>query len=96
MNAVKTVHKYEVDRGVAKSIFSIPITSRFLSLQVQDNKPVLYFEVNKNLREATQTFLAVETGAEVPLGVRYIGTVMLDGDSYVLHIYWYRKQGLQV
>lgn len=92
---MKTVYKYEISyKEGSEAIFLIPRGAKFLSLQVQYGNPVLYFEVEPTSRPTEQKFLLVETGATVPLGVKYIGTVMLAEESYVLHIYWYRNMGI--
>ncbi len=93
---MKTVYKYEIHYEEANiATFDIPQGAKLLSLQVQAGKPVLYFEVESRNPTRRQDFLLVETGATIPPGVRlkYIGTVVLRDDSYVIHVYWYAKLG---
>lgn len=92
---MKAVHKYEIYfRETNLASFLIPRGAKFLSLQVQNGNPVLYFEVESLNKTTKQDFLLVETGVTIPTGVKYIGTVMLAGGSYVLHVYWYRNMGI--
>jgi hypothetical protein len=89
---MKTIYKYVIDYEAANiASFNIPLHSKFRSLQVQHDKPVLYFEVESLNKTSKQDFLLAETGATIPSGVVYIGTVMLLGGSCVLHVYWYKN-----
>lgn len=89
---MKTVYKYAIDYQAANiASFNIPRGARFLSLQVQHDNPVLYFEVESRNPTTKQDFLLAETGVTIPLGVKYVGTVTLQSGYYVLHIYWYKN-----
>lgn len=66
----------------------MPIGAHILCVQAQDDKPILYALVNPNNECESRTFELMETGAEFYSTKRcYIGTTMLYGGSYVLHIF---------
>lgn len=92
---MKTVYKYTINYEEANTAsFDIPDGARFLSLQVQQGKPVLYFEVESLNWQRKQDFLLVETGTTIPYGAKHIGTVMLRDGWYVLHVYWDENAGI--
>lgn len=92
-----------MSKRIYKQKLSITGATRFacsrdfniLSVQVQNNGPVLYAEASEvldhpidiNSELNIRTFVSVMTGQEIPENGIYIGTVMLSNGEFVVHIY---------
>jgi hypothetical protein len=83
------IYKYELKPGTDTHL-NLPIGSEVLSVQNQNEKIILYVKFDSEYEEDLRGrhFLAAHTGSEL-FGVigKFIGTVMLDGGSYVCHIF---------
>ena len=82
------IQKYPLQRAPV-TVARVPAGSSIMSVQAQYNEPVLYvLAPDGPVLETMQIELYV-TGAIVhhPSKLEYIGTVMLDNDSFVLHAY---------
>jgi hypothetical protein len=67
----------------------LPFGSTVLTVQAQDNLPVLWAEVDPetSLRE-THHFFLLNTGAELPArSGKYLNTVQINGGKFIFHIY---------
>lgn len=66
--------------------------ARILCVGVQRNKPYLWADVDEHpFKMERKRIVMFNTGEEIPCELahktKYIGTVMLDGGSYVGHVY---------
>jgi hypothetical protein len=62
--------------------------SRFMSIENQNNNPVLYMLCPDNQHKKVVNFTAFETGQEViDPALTYFGSVMLNNGSLVLHYF---------
>lgn len=65
--------------------------ARLLSVSVQDGKPVIYALVDPNEPAIEQhyRFYAAMTGSPcgVPFNARFLGTIQMYGDAFVLHVF---------
>ena len=65
----------------------IPAESKFLSVQKQKDNPTMWFLVNPEFEVVERRFQLFPTGhIDVPKD-GYLGTVLLDDDTYVVHIF---------
>lgn len=89
----KVIHKFPLELGgwgvfpSATHNVSMPRVSRVLALQMQGDTPTLWAQVDPKSSAVTRTFQWVGTGHEVPYGGKYVGTIQLQGGSYVFHLY---------
>lgn len=85
---MKQIWKYKLQPGM--NLFNFRKGSEILSVQVQSNYPVLYAIVNTDEKELVPVDIDcrmtgqsyIETEHE-----RFIGTVMLAEDTFVLHVF---------
>lgn len=85
---MRVVHKFPLNACLHQSV-SMPAGSKVLAVHAQHNVPTLWAEVELGAPHTMYRVALVMTGAEVPqgLGFRYVGTVLLSGDDFVLHCY---------
>lgn len=82
---MKTVWKYSL--GPYGGSIDMPSGAKALHLAKQDGFICLWVEVDPDTPLMERHFVPVGTGHEVPDGAVYVGTVLLDDDSLVLHFY---------
>lgn len=85
-----TVHKLVLDRAAEQQEVTLPLNCTVIKLEVQYNKPVLYYHCNdKEERGTKREIFRSLTGGTAPTlaSYDYLGTVMLDEDSFVLHFF---------
>jgi hypothetical protein len=82
---MNTVHKYVLQTPV--SSVDTYEGARFLHVANQHEQICVWAEVNTLERECVRTLFIVGTGHEVPKGADYIGSALVDGGSFVFHIY---------
>lgn len=84
---MKTILKYELEEGM--NVILTPKHSLPMSVESQYNKPVLYCLVDTETELVERTFEVVGTGLPIESDLHlseYIGTVMLNNESFVLHV----------
>ena len=84
-----TIYKYRVQ---LEEIFTValPAGAEFLSVQVQNGNPEMWFRVDTSRDELPQLFGICGTGAELPAKLRsapFKGTFQLNGGDYVFHLF---------
>lgn len=95
---MKRIFKYplpmEVDNGVArwKDRFEIelPRGAEILTVQEQNNAPMLWALVDPEAIKEKRKMLLLNTGAEMPPDVnyhRFLGTYQLNGGRLVFHLF---------
>jgi hypothetical protein len=95
---MKTIYKFKIeDAGINPQVsFSMPGGAQFRSLLVEDNRPVLYFELEPThyfkpdeYREIEpRDFLLLKTGEPLPEGeLWFCGSASLWDGEVVLHVY---------
>lgn len=77
------IWKYSL--GTPDVSIGVPKGARVLCVQLQNNKPTLWMEVNPTNPEERRHFVTVPTGDGVPTG-KYIGTVQFS-NGLVFHTY---------
>lgn len=87
---MKVVHKFRLKPGSNY----VPANCRILSVGAQHNVPVLWALVDAGIStEFTVEVVAVVTGAPCSEGMGpFIGTVLLDGGNFVLHVFGPREK----
>lgn len=86
---MKKIWKYELPTVAGSTSIEMPFGANILTVQEQHNKPCLWIEADTSAGMRAKYFTLVETGKvkDPEYGYKYIGTVQLDGGSYVLHVY---------
>lgn len=85
---MKVIHKFTLT--VNETEILIAPHSSLLSVQVQDNRICLWFLTEPAVAKTDQRlFVAVQTGEDFKMtnNHKYIGTVLLNHERYVLHIF---------
>jgi hypothetical protein len=89
----KVIHKFPLPLsgwGVLPSVIhhvDMPMVATVLTLQLQHDVPTMWAMVDPKTPTVTKAFQWVGTGDEVSFGGKYIGTVQLQGGTYVFHLY---------
>jgi hypothetical protein len=74
--------------GVGSGSIVMPKGATCLFAREQNNQPCIWALVDPNAEMEQRPFLAAETGnIGIPDASRYLGTCMLEGGNYVLHIF---------
>lgn len=84
-----TIHKHPVFLGDTFTI-ELPEGATFLSLQMQQGKPQMWFRVDDSRQSRRQVFGICGTGHEIPPQVSaapFLGTFQMDGGAFVLHVF---------
>lgn len=80
-----TIHKYPV-RVAEQQIIEVPQGSKFLSAQLQNGEPTLWFMVDTNSEKLPYEVIIVGTGHPVPTNCTdFLGSVQQG--MYVWHIF---------
>lgn len=83
---MKVIWKYPVEPG--RFTISLPVESRFRSVQAQRGKPQMWLEVDPYGPMESITFRCVPTGIEFDVeGLRYLGTFQMADENLVFHLY---------
>lgn len=88
---MKKIYKYQLEVNEL-TLISVPKGSKFLSFKSQHDKPVVYIEVNPEVKE-TEDYLIYLIGTGVTLvedidTFTYLGTELFLQDRFVLHAYY--------
>ena len=65
----------------------IPAGAQILSVAIQFGAPVMWAKVDPEAEKKTRSLFILATGAEVPDGVRFIGTLIFEDGGLVFHIF---------
>jgi hypothetical protein len=80
------VWKFPLELHTVAQNLTMPYGATILHVHAQDDRPVMWAEVNVASPGVTRTFFVVPTGmADVPMGSHYVGTVHIEWT--VWHIY---------
>ncbi len=80
-----TIWKYPVSLGQFE--LEMPGDSAVLSVQVQNNEPVMWVVADPEATKRPFRFVTIPTGGNVPEGSgRFIGTFQLAGGALVFHL----------
>ena len=83
---MRTIWKFEL-KAPACSI-EMPAGAAILTVQTQNNRPVLWAEVDPSVKSIKRKFLTVPTGAEFDIEpAHYVGTFQLHGGVLIFHVY---------
>lgn len=67
---------------------SLPWNSNILTVQIQNDEPVIWYECEPNNSLTDIKIAMYPTGLELPHNVgRYIATIQLENGSVVIHVY---------
>lgn len=87
---MKKIYKYPLLSGLNTEL-NLPIGAQFLSLQVQDLIPTVWFETNPEQPVKQTEILCFGTGWILPENLnhthKYLGTIILEYNSLVWHYY---------
>jgi len=86
---LNTIWKYEIPEDERCFEIRMPKGSKFLSLQMQKNKPVMWYLVNTKNKNVKKRFLANRTGCKVlnKETWKYLDTFQLRDGDCVKHLY---------
>jgi hypothetical protein len=90
----RTVFKYELDLSkLNEGAFplELPAHAEVLSVGVQFGRLVLYARVEPTLRLVPRNVFLVGTGYEAPEMGQFVGTLLLQGGSLVVHVFVERE-----
>jgi len=84
-----TIHKHGVFLGDTFTL-ELPEGATFLSLQMQQGKPQMWFRVEDSRPLRRQVFGICGTGNEIPPQIAsapFLGTFQMDGGALVIHVF---------
>lgn len=81
----RRVYKYSLQLGLGSQQVEMPHGANIVHVHAQNERPVLWAEVNTSAPVVRRTFTVVSTGQDVPVGWAYIGTVHIGWK--VWHVY---------
>lgn len=81
---MRTIHKFPV-YSTGSFVITVPVEARPLSVAVQNEQPIMWFELDTRQEHAKRCFEVVGTGQPVPENAIYIGTYQLGW--FVGHLY---------
>ena len=85
------IFKYELTRN-AHSVLDIHAGAKFLSIAIQNDKPVAWFEINPLAPKVRMNVLQYETGeSKFDDRFQFMGTLMFDNGQYVSHYFLERR-----
>jgi hypothetical protein len=90
---MRVIYKYTLQKLYKEQVLKLPVARTLLSISEQHGNIAMWYEVDTHEPEGGPTkvtgvaFQCFETGDQVPDGWQYMGTVLFDGGSYVLHVY---------
>lgn len=84
---MKKIHKQQLTLEPFLEEITAPQDAVFLSVHRQGALPCLWYECTPGTSPTTWIVYKVPTGENVPPDSHFVGTVLLAGDFYVLHIY---------
>lgn len=86
------IQKYEIPT-IGHNSISIPEDGRVLSAKNQNNRLVVYVDVDENSRVVEWKIDVLLTGQLSPSkNSQFIDTVLLDNDTFVVHVYFSGKE----
>jgi hypothetical protein len=87
---MKTIWKYELT-GKDINRYSIPENYKFLSVERQHGRPVVYFLVDPDSSHLDVTFTVIGTGFDLEEDFvyenKYLGTFMTEDEHWVWHVF---------
>ena len=84
---MRLIYKYTIP-GPGNGPIEMPEGAVVLCAREQANVPCIWALVDPNAKQVQRQILAAETGnISIPEDSRYLGTCLIDGGSYVLHIF---------
>ena len=89
-NRMKTIWKYELN-AEGKQEIQLPLGAKFLTVQIQNDKPCLWALVDTEVPKITETILIFGTGHAVTGEGEYLGTYQLHGGILVFHVFYGRQ-----
>lgn len=85
----ETIWKYDIKIGGLNHLF-LPVYSKVLCVQVQNENPVIWVKVNPENRKEDRCFSVFGTGFEIEtkdVEKIYIGSFQLNDGSFVGHLF---------
>lgn len=82
---MQVVWKYDLQPG--RNELSMPEGGKILTAAAQFDTPVIWAKVDPDRTRVRRTVLAVVTGERVDAMGAYVGTALLVGGNFVLHIF---------
>jgi acetone carboxylase gamma subunit len=82
-----TIWKYQLEM-LTNTVLDIPDGYKILCVKKQHDHPVLYVQVRPDKKKVKVEILRVVTGGPIAFNdYIYLGTLMFENDSFVLHYY---------
>ncbi len=82
---MKTIYKYPVDMSGHMFSILLPKDFKFLRISLQNDKPFIWCEIEKDADKVKTDFRLFGTGQDIPGSANYLGTY--DYGPLVLHLY---------
>ena len=85
---MRTIYKYPIEITDFQ-ILKVPQNRKFLTVQVQNEKPYIWAEVDTDSPTVDINIYVFGTGHPIPpIDINYIGTVQMYEGRGVFHVYW--------
>lgn len=82
-----TIWKYELPTHPSEPL-RLPANAKFLSVQEQNNRPVMWFAIETKEPTDDRYFLLAVTGGYLPTNYKsYLGTFQLNHGTFVGHLF---------
>lgn len=82
---MKTIHKYPLDVVDSQEVI-MPTNSRILTVQVQQDTPCLWAEVDTTLESTARVIVTRGTGHPLSENMVYLGSYQLREGALVFHV----------
>lgn len=87
---MKKIFKYQLEIA-HEQVIQMPENSKILTVQCQNNLPVLWAEANLDNDIKPYIFITMGTGHDIPKdeedSLKYIGTYQLNNGEFIGHLY---------
>lgn len=82
--------KYTISATKPEQLIDMPISTKILSIQVQQGQACIWALVNTHLPTVTRVIHVITTGEEFAFDYfthQYVGTFQLEDGNYVAHVF---------
>lgn len=85
---MRTIHKYPIEIAGFQTL-EVPQVRRVLTVQIQNDKPCIWMEVETETPHTELKVYVFGTGHPMPpIDLHYIGTIQVCKGRGVFHVFW--------
>ena len=84
---MRTIYKYPIETATADFTLGLPSDAKVLTLQIQNEIPTLWVELDPKAEAEPRQFQICGTGHRIPDNANYIGTWQEREGLFVWHLY---------